>query len=147
MTVMDSDRRLRCLSLNSILRFATMSFSSSSSQVMRSTTNSTPVSSLVLAVDRSTLMFDSMLVVKKDEGGEENKVEGEDGEADGSVLALWTGWMTCPFFFLVGGWTLELETEELVGGAYLSIPFWFFFSLFALNGLGVLVNLLRKRPH
>lgn len=88
MTVMDSDRRLRCLSLNSILRFATMSFSSSSSQVMRSTTNSTPVSSLVLAVDRSTLMFDSMLVVKKDEGGEENKVEGEDGEADGSVLAL-----------------------------------------------------------
>lgn len=85
---MDSGRRLCCLSLNLILRFATMSFSSSSSQAMRSTTNSTPVSSLVLAVDRSTLMSDSMLVAEKDEGGEENKVEGEDGEADGSVLAL-----------------------------------------------------------
>ena len=85
---MDSDRRLCCLSLNSMFKFATMSFSSSSSQAMRSTTNSTPVSSLVLAVDRSTLMFDSMLVTEEDEDGKENEVEGEDGEADGSVLAL-----------------------------------------------------------
>ena len=87
-------------------------------------------------------MFDSMLVTEEDEDGKENEVEGEDGEVDGSVLTLWTGWMTWPFFFLVGGWTLELEAEELVGGAYL-----IFFSLFALNGLGVFVNLLRKRPH
>ena len=77
-------------------------------------------------------MSDSMLVAEEDEDGEENEVEREDGEVDGSVLALWTGWMTCPFCFLVGGWTLELEAEELVGGAYLSVPFWFFFFLFLL---------------
>ena len=65
-----------------------MSFSSSSSQAMRSTTNSTPVFSLVLVVDRSTLMSDSMLVAEEDEDGEENEVEREDGEVDGSVLAL-----------------------------------------------------------
>ena len=60
MTVMDLDRRLCYLSLNSALRFATMSSSSSFLQFMGGTTGSTFASSSVLVVDRSTFVSGSV---------------------------------------------------------------------------------------
>lgn len=60
--MMDLDKRLRCLSLNPALKFTTMS---SSSQTMGGTTNSTPIS-------------DSMLAIEED----------EDEDVDGGVRAL-----------------------------------------------------------
>lgn len=87
MIVMDSDRCLRCLSLNLTLKFATISSSLSSSQMMGSTTSSTPVSGSVLADDRSTLVSGLVLAIEKDEDAEEAEVEGE-GNADGRVSAL-----------------------------------------------------------
>lgn len=72
---MDLNRRLRCLSLNPTLRFETMSFSSSSSQVMKGTTNSTSVSSSVLAVDKSTPVFDLMLAAEEDKDEEDDEVK------------------------------------------------------------------------
>lgn len=68
-TMMDLDRHLRCLSLKSTLKFATMSPFSSSSQAMGGTISSTPVFCSVLAV-------------------EEDEVDGENKDSDGGVLAL-----------------------------------------------------------
>lgn len=88
MTVMDSDRCLRRLSLNSILRFVTMSLFSFSSQAMGGTTNSTPVFNLVLATDQSTPVSGSVLVAERDEDGEETEVKGKEEDADDRVCAL-----------------------------------------------------------
>lgn len=63
-TMMDLDKHLLCLSLKSALKFATMSSSSSSSQAMGSTTNSTPI-------------FGSVLAVEEDEEGENMKLMGK----------------------------------------------------------------------
>ncbi|KAJ9707534.1 hypothetical protein PVL29_002530 [Vitis rotundifolia] len=70
MAVIDSDMRLHCLSLNLALRFAAMSSSLSSSQMMGNTTGSICASSSVLAADKLTSMSGSVLVAKKDEDGE-----------------------------------------------------------------------------
>lgn len=51
-TMMDSDRNSCCLSLKLALKFATMSFSSSSSQEMGGTTSSTPVFGSVLGLKK-----------------------------------------------------------------------------------------------
>lgn len=75
LTVMDSDRRLHCLSLNMALRFATMSFSSSSLLEMGDTTGSTPIS-------------DSMLAVEEDEDRKEDEAKGEEGDANHEVRAF-----------------------------------------------------------
>lgn len=81
MTVMDSDRRLCCLTLNSTLRFAAMS---SFSQTMEDTTSPTIASDSVLAANRSTPMFKSILVINEDEDGEKAETEGE-GDGDGAL--------------------------------------------------------------
>lgn len=88
MTVMDSDRRLRYLSLNSVLRFVTMSLFSFSLQAMRGTTNSTPVFSSVLAIDQSTPVSSSVLAAERDENGKETKAEGEEEDANGRVCVI-----------------------------------------------------------
>ncbi|KAJ9678873.1 hypothetical protein PVL29_020923 [Vitis rotundifolia] len=87
MTVMDLNKRLHFLSLNLALRFAVMSSSSSSLQTMGGTTNSTPISGLVLASDRSTPVSSSVLTVEEDEDGEEVEAIGERDVNDG-VYAL-----------------------------------------------------------
>ena len=71
MTVMDLNRCLHYLSLNPVLKFAAMSFSFYSSQVIGGTTDSTPISGSVLAANRSTSVSDSMLVAEEDEEGDE----------------------------------------------------------------------------
>lgn len=86
MIVMDSDKRLHCLSLNSILKFMGMSSSSFSSQLIGGTTNSTPIFGLVLAADRSTPMSESVLVVEEYEDGEEVEAE-RKGDVDDGVGA------------------------------------------------------------
>lgn len=67
--MMDLDRRLYYLSLNSALKFVAMSSASFSSQMMEGTTSSTPVSGLVLAT-------------------EEDEADEEDEDAGVKVLAL-----------------------------------------------------------
>lgn len=52
LTMMDSDRRLCCLSLNLALKFIVMSSFFSYSQTMRSTTSSTPIFGLVMAIEK-----------------------------------------------------------------------------------------------
>ena len=76
LTIMDSNRRLRCLSQNVVLNFEAMSHSSSSSsQTMGDTTLSTPISG-------------SLSKAKEDEDDEEDEVDGEDKGAGGRVFAL-----------------------------------------------------------
>lgn len=75
--MMDSNKRLYCLFLNPTLRFVAMSSTSFSSQAIRGTTDSTPISSLVLAVDHSTPFFDLVLTVEEDEDGEEIEAQGK----------------------------------------------------------------------
>lgn len=88
MTVMDLDRRLRCLSLNSVLKFVTMSLFSFSSQAIGGTTNSTSVFSLVLAIDQSTPVSCLVLAAERDENGKETKTEGEEEDANGRVCVI-----------------------------------------------------------
>lgn len=71
MFVMDSDKRLRYLSLNAALRFATMSSSSFSSKAIGGTTSSTLVSGSVLAADRSTFVSGSVLAEEEDEDADD----------------------------------------------------------------------------
>lgn len=85
--MMDSDRRLRCLTLNPTLRFAA---TSSSLQTMEDTTSSTIVSDSVLAANKSTPVSESVLVINEDEDREKAEAEGE-GDGDGGVGALCTG--------------------------------------------------------
>ena len=68
---MDLNRCLHYLSLNLVLKFAAMSSSFSSSQVIGGTTGSTPISGSMLATNRSTYMSDSMLVAEEDDDGDE----------------------------------------------------------------------------
>ncbi|KAJ9672832.1 hypothetical protein PVL29_026179 [Vitis rotundifolia] len=70
MTVIDSKRRLCCLSLKPVLRFATMSSFPSSSQIMRGTTNSTSVSGSMPTDKKSTVESHSMLAAKENEDAE-----------------------------------------------------------------------------
>ena len=71
----------------------------------------------------------SVLAAEKDEDKGEDKADWEDEEVDGRVLTLWTSWITRPFFFLIGGQMVELEAEQFVAKACMSVLSWSFFFL------------------
>lgn len=77
MTMIDSERHLRCLSLKPTLRFVAMSSSFSSSQMIRDTTGSTSISGSVPTEDESAAEFGSMLAAEEDT--EEVETEGDVG--------------------------------------------------------------------
>lgn len=81
--VMDSDKRLHCLSQNSALKLEAISFSSSSSQIIGGTSRLTPVSSSSL----------------QDEEDEDDETDEEDKDVGSRVLALWTERVLGFFFF------------------------------------------------
>lgn len=83
MIVIDSDKRLHCLSQNSTLRLEAISFSSSSSQIIGGTSRLTPVSSSSL----------------QDEEDEDDETDEEDEDVGSRVLALWTEQVLGFFFF------------------------------------------------
>lgn len=85
-----------------------MSLFSSSSQTMGGTI-------------RSTFVSGSLLGAKEDEDNEKDEVDGEDGGADGRVLALLASRTTSLFLHLVGGRTVELEVERFAVEACLSV--------------------------
>lgn len=78
--IMDSDRRLRCLSQNLTLKLEVISSSSSSSQIIRGTTWSNPASG-------------SSVEDGDDESNEEDK------DVEGEVLTLWIGQAAGSFLF------------------------------------------------
>lgn len=75
MTVINSERHLRCLFLKPTLRFATMSSSPSSSQMIQGMTGSTSVSSSVPTKDESNVESSSVLATKED--AKEAEAEGD----------------------------------------------------------------------
>lgn len=85
-----------------------MSLFSSSSQTMGGTI-------------RSTFVSGSLLGAKEDEDNEKDEVDGEDGGADGRVLALLASRTTSLFLHLVGGRTVELKVERFAVEACLSV--------------------------
>lgn len=90
MTMIDSERHLRCLSLKSALRFATMSSSPSSlssSQMMWGTIGLTFVFDSVPTNDKSTVDPGSVLATEEDEDAEKANVE-EEGDANSGADAF-----------------------------------------------------------
>lgn len=97
LTSMDLNKCLHCLSRNLTLKFEVIPFSSSSSsQIMGNTTQSTPVSSLLLEA----------------EDDEDDEADGENENVGGGVLALQTARAACSFLFSIGSRTVELEAEQ-----------------------------------
>ncbi|KAJ9693116.1 hypothetical protein PVL29_012027 [Vitis rotundifolia] len=78
-TAMDSERCLRCLSLKPALKFATMSSSSSASQIIQSTIGSTSVFGSVLAESESAIESCVVLAAKENV---EAKVGGDSSGED-----------------------------------------------------------------
>ena len=100
LTSMDLNKCLHCLSRNLTLKFEVIPFSSSSSsQIMGGTTQSTLVSGLLLEVE-------------EDEDDEDDETDGENGNVGGGFLVLRTAQAVCSFLFSIRSRTMELEAEQ-----------------------------------
>ena len=93
--MINSDRHLRCLSWNSVLKLVAISSSSFSPQIIGGTNRTFPASV-------------SSLEKEDNEKKEEDEEGDEDSEAGDEVLTFWTG-RVAVFFFWIGGRTMELE--------------------------------------
>lgn len=87
MTLIDSERHLRYLSLKLALRFATMSSSPSSSQMMWGTTGLTFVSGSVPMNDKSPVELGLVLATEENEDAKKANVK-KEGDANSGAGAF-----------------------------------------------------------